>query len=158
MWALYSNHHKGFCVEYSILQNEERYHDIYYNLFPMIYCKIRPSVSEDLFNVFDFDITEEHLRVIYLHGALRKSIDWVFQNEWRLLLPEGDENISDFKVNFFQLQEFLGNRMSKKERLKIINICKKRNIQYECVILNSNVFEMQSCNNLKITLIIMIIC
>lgn len=30
------------------------------------------------------NISDETLWNIYFHGTLRKSIDWNFQNEWRL--------------------------------------------------------------------------
>ena len=33
------------------------------------------------------ETSEELLWNIYFYGALRKSVDWAFQNEWRLLLP-----------------------------------------------------------------------
>lgn len=33
------------------------------------------------------EITPTDVWNIYFNGVLRKNIDWVFQNEWRLLLP-----------------------------------------------------------------------
>lgn len=147
MWGgSYADCHKGFCVEYSILPNDENYHDVYYNLFPMIYCKVRPNMTERLVKLQDTEMTEEGLWDIYLHGALRKSIDWAYQNEWRLLLPMRCENIFDYNVKFFPITKvFLGNRMSIENRRKIIDICKKRNIPYIGVTRNPNIFEMQDC-------------
>ena len=83
---------------------------------------------------------------IYFHGALRKSIDWAFQNEWRLLLPMRFQNTSEYNLEFYPITKvFLGNRMSIEERKKIIDICNKRNIPYIGVTRKPDIFEMQDC-------------
>ena len=88
MWGgAYADCHNGFCLEYTVLPNDEKYKDLFYNLFPMVYCKTRPNITKELVEWKDRNKTKEYLWDIYFHGALRKSIDWAFQNEWRLLLP-----------------------------------------------------------------------
>lgn len=147
MWGgAYADCHNGFCIEYTILPNDKAYRDVYYNLFPMIYCKVRPNMTLRLVAAKDKDITKEVLWDIYFHGALRKSIDWAFQNEWRLLLPLHSNNMADYNVKFFPITKvYLGNRMAPKEREKIIDICHDKNIPYIGVRRNSAVFEMQDC-------------
>lgn len=147
MWGgAYADCHNGFCIEYTILPNDKAYRDVYYNLFPMIYCKVRPNMTLRLVAAKDKDITKEVLWDIYFHGALRKSIDWAFQNEWRLLLPLRSNNMADYNVKFFPITKvYLGNRMAPKEREKIIDICHDKNIPYIGVRRNSAVFEMQDC-------------
>lgn len=147
MWGgAYADCHNGFCIEYTILPNDKAYRDVYYNLFPMIYCKVRPNMTLRLVAAKDKDITKEVLWDIYFHGALRKSIDWAFQNEWRLLLPLRSNNMVDYNVKFFPITKvYLGNRMAPKEREKIIDICHDKNIPYIGVRRNSAVFEMQDC-------------
>lgn len=147
MWGgAYADCHRGFCIEYTVLPNNDNYQNIYQNLFPMIYCKIRSDMTERLSKLQDSEITAEGLWDIYSHGALRKSIDWAFQNEWRLLLPIQSKNISDYNVKFFPITKvFLGNRMDSLKRHEIIEICKSRNIPYIGVTRNPNVFEMQDC-------------
>ena len=89
--------------------------------------------------------TDSILWDIYFHGALRKSIDWAYQNEWRLLLPMG-KNKTDYNIRFFPITKvYLGNRMSAVERRKIIDICKRRGIPYVGVKRNPKAFEMQDC-------------
>ena len=91
MWGgSYADQHRGFCVEYTILPQEAKYQDVFLNLFPMVYCKIRPDVTRRLVEAKDKAYTTDVLWDIYFHGALRKSIDWAYQNEWRLLLPKGE--------------------------------------------------------------------
>lgn len=147
MWGgAYADCHRGFCVEYTILPNEEKYQSVYRNLFPMIYCKTRSNITDRLTALQDKEITESGLWDIYSHGALRKSIDWVYQNEWRLLLPLRCENISDYNIDFFPITKvFLGNRMDSGKRKEIIEICHERQIPYVGVMRNPSVFEMQEC-------------
>lgn len=147
MWGgAYADCHRGFCIEYTVLPDNKRYQDAYQNLYPMIYCKTRPDMTERIIKMQDTKITEDGLWDIYSHGALRKSIDWAFQNEWRLLLPMRCENISDYNVEFFPMTKvFLGNRMSPEKRKEIIGICNSKNIPYVGIMRNPNVFEMQEC-------------
>lgn len=148
MWGgSYADCHRGFCVEYTILPNDPQYQNLYLNLFPMIYCKVRPNMTERLAKFENKELTKEILWDIYFHGALRKSIDWAFQNEWRLLLPmEQNLAVKDYCVPFFPITKvFLGNRMPQAARREIIDICHDRNIPYIGVTRNPNIFEMQEC-------------
>lgn len=109
MWGgMYADCHKGFCLEYTVLRNENTYKDILYNLFPMIYCKKRSNITASLVAMRGKNSSMKDLWNIYFHGALRKSIDWVFQNEWRLLLPLGN-HCNDYNIKFFPITKvFLG--------------------------------------------------
>ena len=148
MWGgSYADCHRGFCIEYPVLPTDNRYKEIYLNLFPMIYCKTRPNMTERITKLQDKEITMDVLWDIYFHGALRKSIDWAFQNEWRLLLPMGRKNPSDFNIEFFPITKvFLGNRMHPMKRREVIEICKDRGIPYVGVMRNPDLFEMQDCS------------
>lgn len=148
MWGgAYADCHRGFCLEYEILPNEEKYQEIYQNLYPMIYCKIRPDITERLIKIQDERMNKDALWNIYFHGALRKSIDWAFQNEWRLLLPmEKNQKASKYCMPFFPITKvYLGNRMPPIKRKEIIDICNEKNIPYIGVKRKSNVFEMEDC-------------
>lgn len=148
MWGgSYADCHRGFCVEYTILPNDPKYQQQFDNLFPMIYCKVRPDMTEKLTKFEHSQPTVELLWDIYFNGALRKSIDWAFQNEWRLLLLM-NPNLSpkDYCVPFFPITKvFLGNRMSTAARKEIIGICHERNIPYIGMTRNPHYFEMQEC-------------
>lgn len=148
MWGgAYADCHRGFCIEYTILPEDKNYQEIYQNLFPMVYCRTRPNITEQIVAYKDKPPTEQNLWDIYFHGALRKSIDWTYQNEWRLLLPMGRAKETDYNVTFFPITKvYLGNRMTPKNRKKIIEICHSKNIPYVGVTRNPNFFEMQDCN------------
>lgn len=146
MWGgAYADCHNGFCVEYTVLPNDKKYKELYYNLFPMVYCKTRPNITKKLVEWEDKNKTKEYLWDIYYHGALRKSVDWAFQNEWRLLLPMNQKK-SDYNISFFPITRvYLGNRMKVDKRKEIINYCNSKEIPYVGVCRNPNVFEMQAC-------------
>lgn len=144
MWGgAYADFHKGFCVEYQIDKTSEEYKDILLNLYPVIYCKLRPNITERLAKYQDSNFSKEKLWDIYFHGVLRKSADWAYQDEWRCLLPF-DKNSANYNVPFLPISKvFLGNRIAKKDRARIIEICNQKNIPYVGVRRADNVFEMK---------------
>lgn len=144
MWSGYADCHKGFCIEYTVPSNYDDYKDIFYNLFPMIYCKVRPNITERFVNAKE-SLTREALKDILFHGVLRKSIDWLYQNEWRLLLPCNKKENAN--VKFFPITKvYLGNRMPANKRKEIIDFCNSKNIQYVGIKRNPNIFEMKECS------------
>lgn len=147
MWGgAYADCHNGFCVEYTILPEDKKYQDVFFNLFPMIYCKNRPDMTMRIVNWKDSVKSKDYLWDIYFHGVLRKSIDWAFQNEWRLIMPLKEKSDDKYNINFFPITKvFLGNRMKKEKRKEIIDFCNSKHIPYVGVKRNSNTFEMQAC-------------
>lgn len=148
MWgAAYANNHRGFCIEYTINPSNLAYRQVYYNLFPVIYCNTRKKVTEELLQFQFNDITVAGHWDVYFNGALRKSFDWAYQNEWRLLLPGSTDG--KYVVNFFKITKvYLGNRMPQKQRREIIEFCHKSRIPYIGIIRAGDHFEMQECNML----------
>lgn len=149
MWgSAYANCHQGFCVEYSIDSQSPMYKDAYINLFPVVYCKSRKKVSNHIVSICDAGIDEDTLWDIYFHGTLRKSIDWAFQNEWRLLYPWNALK-TGFTMQFFPITKvYLGARMPNENKKEIIDICHARNIPYVGVIRSQDYFEMRECDKL----------
>ena len=145
MWASYANCHKGFCIEYTTLPNAKGYEEVYNNLYPMVYSKTRSNITKRIAMAYGQEPDEKYLWDLYFHGALRKSIDWAFQNEWRLLLPYGKTE-KGYNIRFFPISKvYLGNRMSVDDRKEIISICKDNGIPYSGVKRNPAQFEMQDC-------------
>lgn len=146
MWGgSYAACHCGFCIEYEATPNNESLRDVYNNLFPVVYSRRRADISDSLIRWQDTDITEETLWSIYFHGTLRKSFDWAYQNEWRLLMPDGMTGES-YTVPFFPISKvYLGNRMKKEKREEIIEICHAKHIPYVGVTRAQERFEMKEC-------------
>lgn len=147
MWgASYANEHKGFCLEYTVTLDKE-YEEIIHNIRPVVYCKTRRPVTQAILNAYNKNWDLSALRDLYLNGVLRKSIDWAYQNEWRLLLPPQEHGQSGFTKKFFPITKvYLGNRMPPKGRKEIIDICKRKGIPYVGVTRSPDLFEMQECN------------
>ncbi len=145
MWGgAYANNHRGFCLEYTVRPDDPQYKEIINNLYPVIYSKVRGKIPEQIIAIQDVNITEETLWSVYFHGALRKSLDWAYQNEWRLLLPAKGEG--GYTALFFPITKvFLGNRMEPTARAEIINICHQKKIPYIGVTRAIDRFEMQEC-------------
>ena len=74
-----------------------------------------------------------------------KSIDWKYQNEWRLILL--DNVIPNNNCQFFKIKKvYLGNRMCKDDRWKLIEICNSKQIPYTGVNIDQEKYEMRNCD------------
>ena len=146
MWGGdYADRHTGFCVEYDIDPDNEDFKSLYFNLFPVVYCKSRPDVSEFLAKNKDGFTKERHWHYLF-HGFLRKSIDWLYQNEWRLL-KVFERGTTNYNVPFFHITKvFIGCRMDREQRSEIIDICKNKQIPYVIVRPARLRFEMEECD------------
>lgn len=148
MWGHYANEHKGFCLEYTLNQ-EEVNQELWANLRPVIYCRKRYPITQELLDSQNHNYTKQSIRDIYLNGALRKSFDWAYQNEWRLLLPPQKFDQEGFQRDFFPITKvYLGNRMSDARRKEIIDICKTKGIPYVGMVRSPDIYEMKECDSL----------
>ena len=149
MWASqYANNHKGFCIEYEIPEYSNVNANIFNNLFPVIYSDNRVSVLEECLKYMQDKPDQELVQKIYKYGILLKSIDWIAQDEWRLVSP-GNMLADDFNCDFFNISKvYLGNRMPMEDRKQIIDICTRRNIKYAGIIHKTDVFELTECPDL----------
>lgn len=151
MWSHYANSHKGFCLEYEVPPYDSESALLFHNLFPVIYSNKRTSVLEQCISELNSSsIPNDVLWSIYKYGLLSKSMDWKYQSEWRLvscdsmLASDDNYNCQFFKIN----RVYLGNKMTKQERLKIIGICRRKNIPYTGVTIEQNKYEMNDCQRL----------
>lgn len=150
MWSHYADNHKGFCIEYETSDFSDDNKHIYSNLYPVIYTDKRVDLA-DIYIESDKkgNYNAEQIWAAYKYGFLCKSIDWKYQKEWRLISL--DKMITDDNncCKFFKIKKvYLGNKMKKEEREKIISLCKSKGISYAGVIIHPNRFEMIECNQL----------
>lgn len=147
MWSHYANCHKGFCIEYEVPNFDKDNSHLFSNLFPVIYSEKRTSVLPYCVKALENkDMTDEVLWGMYKYGLLTKSMDWQYQDEWRLvsydtMLAQDNE----YNCRFFDIKKvYLGTKMDKAERLAIIDICKDK-IPYVGVLPDANKFQMVDC-------------
>lgn len=148
MWSHYAKYHNGFCIEYEVPNHSNDNDSIFQNLFPVIYTDTRKDFTRLSLNwKTTGNLSHDDLWDFYKYGLISKSLDWKYQQEWRLI--SCDNFLSDDKYNckFFKIKKvYLGNRMSTKDRLEVIEICKSKDIPYSGVVISSNRFEMKDCN------------
>ncbi len=148
MWAHYADSHKGFCVEYDIPTPDEHNINLLQNLLPVIYSDERVSVlNECLEDLTCPTVTEDTLSAIYKYGLLTKSVDWCYQNEWRLIsLDDMLSKGNGYDCSFFPISKvFIGAKMSEDNRMEIIKICNDQKIPSICVLPAQSVFSMEEC-------------
>ena len=147
MWSHYAKNHQGFCIEYETPDYSDNNADIYHNLFPVIYTDTRTDLTNLSLNWKSTGIlSAEDLWDFYKYGLLCKSLDWKYQNEWRLISCDDLLTDSSYNCQFFKIKKlYLGNRMSPEDRIKIIQICKDRRIPYTGVIIAPDQFVMSDC-------------
>ena len=150
MWSHYANNHQGFCIEYETPDYSLHNSDIYFNLFPVIYTDKRINLTTLSLNWrSNENKTDEELWDFYKYGLLCKSMDWKYQQEWRLI--SCDNLLTDEKYNckFFKIKKvYLGNKMNSDDRKKIIEICKRKGIPYIGVIIAQDRYEIRDCDRL----------
>ena len=148
MWSHYANQHKGFCIEYEIPPYSKSNELLFHSIHPVIYSDLRISVLESYLKYLKLpQITDEILWDIYKYGLLMKSIDWKYQNEWRLILL--DNMMPNNNCLFFKIKKvYLGNKMSGEDRWKIIKICNSKGIPYCGVNISQEKYKMTDCTQL----------
>lgn len=148
MWSSqYANNHEGFCVEYSIPPYGAESAGFLHNLLPAIYSDERHDITQTYLNM---SLNREMLWDTYKYGLLLKSIDWIDQQEWRLISCDSMLSSDDhYNCRFFDISKvYLGNRMRPDRRREIIEICKEKNISYAGVIIAQDKFQMKECPGL----------
>ena len=147
MWSHYAQYHKGFCIEYETPDYSDEWATIYHNLFPVIYSDSRTDLANISLSLkASGTLSNDKLWEFYKYGLLSKSLDWKYQNEWRLISCDNLLSDSNYNCKFFKIKRvYLGNRMPPEERVKIIKICKDKGIPYTGVTLAPDHFLMREC-------------
>ena len=140
MWSHYSNDHKGVCIEYDFIPDNK----IKRLCFPMDYVHTTNNdcVLEEILT--KGTISHRLLSEIYL----KKSYDWNYEREWRLILFDDDSqnlfNIStdgNFKyIPFLEPKAvYLGLKIDENDEKYVMDLCNFYNIPvFKMVKDNSN--------------------
>lgn len=126
MWSHYANNHTGLCIEYERLKSNS----LGLLAYPVKYCKATPSLLPS-------DITSYGNNFDDLW--LTKSLDWEYEQEWRLLLKRGGINYNcDCKIKSI----IFGMRMHQENREALQNILKNKQVTYKEAIRHESNFEL----------------
>jgi hypothetical protein len=147
MWSHYARNHQGFCIEYETPVYSDDSADLYHSLFPVIYTDTRTDLTKlGLILQETGTFSADGFWELYKYGLLCKSLDWKYQNEWRLVSYDNRLTDNSYNCRFFKIKKvYLGNKMSPDDRIKIIQICKDKGIPYAGVTIASDRFMMNDC-------------
>jgi hypothetical protein len=133
MWAHYSNNHKGFCVEYDVLNPKV--------VFPISYEKERFGIASILTSIFKLsnEVTEgkidynnkdfQFYMSLITHFGLIKHSSWTYENEYRILYADyGGTNsgtvMPTIKVGLYASRIYVGSQCSPENKDRLIEISK----------------------------------
>lgn len=77
MWAHYANNHKGFCVEYELLEINKQ---LQFTPIPIIYSNEKVFVG----SLFPQSL-EKSITKMIVDGLSTKSTEWSYEKEWRII-------------------------------------------------------------------------
>ena len=128
MWEMYSNHYKGYCIEYDTSSDL----NMKINTFPVIYGNktntdilsiIIEMIIEELVNQLSKGLINQiDKKIKFVYIFLTKYIEWSFQKEWRIL-GEKDTKFPAPPIKAV----YLGKHCSKTNEKLILILAKKYN-------------------------------
>lgn len=77
MWAHYANNHKGFCVEYELLEINKQ---LNFTPIPIIYSNKKAIVQ----SLFPQSLEESVIKLV-VNSLSTKSTEWSYEKEWRII-------------------------------------------------------------------------
>lgn len=125
MWSHYAKDHEGFCVEYDFKSLGSS--SITCNmLYPVIYTDIYQDRTDEIFKSSD---TISNI-FIDTETALIKSVDWKYEQEWRLIFGNAIiENECNYQVPT-ATRVIAGIKISDEHLSKLERICQSKNIPF----------------------------
>ncbi len=119
MWLHYSADYSGFCVGYDIKELKNDLTDL---LFPVRYTNELIEVDDTFFS------GEEPNDSFYIDSLTRKSKEWSYEHEWRLLLIADSEELHQKVFLPIPKQIILGKNISEENEKRIIEIAGINNV------------------------------
>lgn len=152
MWGHYADSHKGFCLEYdfqAILKDcTQNCTDLRgcnnfmlnFSLAPIIYNEKRFDATAFFSTVMQAILYEQNQvpmdlyyedTLIVSKCLLTKSIDWEYENEWRLFTPYFNDEYRPFGkiLSLKPVALYMGAKISKENEAVLYKICKEKGIK-----------------------------
>ncbi|MDF5830535.1 DUF2971 domain-containing protein [Pseudomonas syringae] len=123
MWAHYGDDHKGFAMEYdySVLPIG---HKVRESLWPVIYGDEMYDVTSQIFG----RTVKEFSPLFLIAGAIHKSTDWRYEDEWRIVLPVGAENPEENVSVPTPVALYLGAQIASESAENLLDIARQKDI------------------------------
>jgi len=117
MWSHYAENHSGFCIEYSMLDHEN-FKDFLEDIYPVFYEDTTADEKEDILKGIKF---------YKLYSVLRKSAEWQYEKEWRIVIPIHEDMENNLKMPKITAI-YLGCQISNENKELLIEIAKGNSI------------------------------
>ena len=101
LWENYANAYSGFCIEYTIPEEEYYYNGMIACILPVVYKRKIPFIDVQIMDNCDMS-EESKKRYSALYGTamsmqlLYKHIDYKFEHEWRIIRSNLDSPLQPF--------------------------------------------------------------
>ena len=138
MWAHYANNHKGFCVEYELLEINKQ---LQFTPIPVIYSNEKVLVR----SLFPKSLKESSIKMV-ADGLSTKSTEWSYEKEWRIIRDDNacgdkwkEEKHGALLPMIRPTSIILGCEASKAFQLIVEHYCKESRV---------NLYKMEKDNHL----------
>lgn len=142
MWSHYADHHRGFCLEYDLV-NLDKDHPLRQNLYPVVY-------SANIYDLTPFleilvTVGRQKMNTTFpLLGVLHKFIGWEYEREWRLVFLQ-DAIMPDRAWQApTAARVYLGSKMSDLNKKTLKTICEQKGIEVRQMQLDPDSFTLVS--------------
>lgn len=140
MWSHYGYNHTGFAMEYDFT-GLHRNQLPTLTLWPVAYT----NQLFDVTHILRAQRREKNYNELYgIAASLCKAVDWQYEREWRLVVPDDDSEVKGFNVAAPLKAVHLGARISDSHALEILRICGEIDIPVYKVTLAPNEYRMIS--------------
>lgn len=137
MWAHYANEHKGFCIEYEIVDTN--------NLYPVIYSEnklnARGQIVETIYGLFVKEATIHDKAIMFKHLILLctyKDKSWESEHEIRAVflnrqceITNKGRRCSCREIGIKPIKIYIGVQCSEEHKEQLISIAEELRISYE---------------------------
>lgn len=140
MWSHYGRDHTGFAMEYDFT-GLHRNHLSTLALWPVAYS----NKLFDITHILRAQHRDKNYNALYgIAASLCKAIDWQYEREWRLVVPDDDREVKGVNVAAPLKAVHLGARISDAHALEILKICNGIDIPVYKVTLAPHEYRMIS--------------
>lgn len=124
MWSHYGDSHKGFCIEYDF-NSVETDNIIKKSLKPVVYTNEKIDFAEY------FKAGIKRFPELMSFPAMIKSKDWEYEQEWRLIYPQGPE-AEPFEGKSPKIRSIiLGSNISKNDEELLVKLANDKRINVD---------------------------
>lgn len=158
MWSHYANSHNGFALSYDLREvcskQFNHVHDATISLFPTIYSQKRydgtrlidEMLAKKVWEQLSVDYKEVYDRLVWIKSNVYKSVDWKYENEWRMIYTNSKQTNDYCKLPFAikPTAIYYGIKLGVKQQEKLSKIAKLLKInEYKMYIdSQSNEYEL----------------